>query len=452
VAASGTSSKTLQLLRTRLRQLVRVTVVSAIGLALAATIFAIWWLSSLNALRDIGEPFDVEAFRAFRIPDDQNAFALLRRANEKYVPIRELTRGARASNPTVPWSLADPKLREWAEANRKALELFQKAAAKPDAANSAGEPATLLDNPDRLIWVALLEGSRQQENGNSAGAWDCYRAVLRMLKHVRKRGNLNQRYDAHQENSWLQQRLASWAADPKTTISQLQFALEEVLKSEPQSDWDSFALRSGYLEIMRALDRPMPPYSQEELDGDTSRRLGDMALSPEMIRYLETARRFVLREPERSRRVLKLLCANYLAHVESRARPPRPPAVWTTFTHLTSTNPIRTGTTKLPLYPVSPDAPAGARALSPPQIANWLVTTHDARLRLLLANNSGWSWPPDRLADRRAHAHLVITLASELYRRERGSPPPSEAALVGTYLECLPDDGSAELGEATTVE
>jgi preprotein translocase subunit SecG len=58
-AVNGTSQKLLQLLRKRLRQLARVTFVLAIGLALAATALAIWWLTSLNGLPDIGEPFDV---------------------------------------------------------------------------------------------------------------------------------------------------------------------------------------------------------------------------------------------------------------------------------------------------------------------------------------------------------------------------------------------------------
>ena len=47
-----------------------------------------------------------------------------------------------------------------------------------------------------------------------------------------------------------------------------------------------------------------------------------------------------------------------------------------------STNPIRKGRTSVPLYPVSPDAPAGARALPPQELAGWLVATLDARLRL----------------------------------------------------------------------
>ena len=64
-------------------------------------------------------------------------------------------------------------------------------------------------------------------------------------------------------------------------------------------------------------------------------------------------------------------------------------------------------------------------------------------MRLLWANSHGMPWPPNLLY-RRVHRALVITLASELYRRERGAPPASEAALVGPYLRRLPDDGSAD--------
>jgi hypothetical protein len=35
-------------------------------------------------------------------------------------------------------------------------------------------------------------------------------------------------------------------------------------------------------------------------------------------------------------------------------------------------------------------------------------------------------------------------------RLKRGAPPPTEDALVGTYLQILPDDGSAELADGTT--
>ncbi len=38
-------------------------------------------------------------------------------------------------------------------------------------------------------------------------------------------------------------------------------------------------------------------------------------------------------------------------------------------------------------------------------------------------------------------------LAEEIYRREHGTLPPSEDALVGTYLKSLPNNDPADLGD-----
>ena len=66
--------------------------------------------------------------------------------------------------------------------------------------------------------------------------------------------------------------------------------------------------------------------------------------------------------------------------LETRELPPRKPAVWARFSYLISTNPVSKGKVRVPLYPVSPEAPAGARALPPQAVAGWLVATLDARL------------------------------------------------------------------------
>ena len=111
---------------------------------------------------------------------------------------------------------------------------------------------------------------------------------------------------------------------------------------------------------------------------------------------------------------------------------------------------ITKGKAYIPVYPVSPEAPDGARALPPQEVASWLVTTHDAKLRILGANSRGQIWPPDRLVGRRSHRELVVMLASEIYHRERGALSPSEEALVGPYLKRLPDDRSADLADEMT--
>ena len=155
-------------------------------------------------------------------------------------------------------------------------------------------------------------------------------------------------------------------------------------------------------------------------------------------RDLYQVKRSLAREPERSRRVIRLLFANWLAHVEHPGQ--RTPAARARF-H------IAKRTSGVLLYHVSPDAPADARALSPQEVADWLVTTNDAKL----AFRYGFmAWPTIRRTEQRSYRELVVLLAGEIYRRDRGAPPPSDEALIGTYLKSLPDDGSADLADEMT--
>jgi hypothetical protein len=435
-AVSGPSSKTLQLLRKRLRQLGQVLLVVTIGLAVAAGALAIWWLNSLNGLPDIGDPFDVAEFRAFRIPDEQNAFTLVRRADEK-LALMPLSVG-----------LDDPRVRDWFEANRPLVDLFIQAAECADGISGPEDVDNGRYYPIQNNWGGLLfaltyhEGGRRADSGNMAGAWDCYRAILRMYVHLRRRERLAVRWRADVQLGELQQRLAKWAADPRTTIPQIRRALEEVIACRPRPEWDAFTLKREYLDLMQFLEGPVNP-PPEQIEEEWTYRLGDVELPADLKLRLHSNKRQLAREPERSRRVIRLLFANWLAHVENTDPQRRRPAVRARFY-------IAQRTANVALYPVSPDAPAGARALSPQEVANWLVTTNDARVAFAVATGAGALWPAVRQREQRGYRELLVLLASELYHRERGTLPPSEDALVGTYLESLPDDGSAELGDETT--
>jgi hypothetical protein len=441
-------------LSNRLRQLRRIALLFASALAVASAIFALWWVTSLNGLPEISDPFDVAAFRAFHVPEEQNAFSYLRRALAKLTPVAELPGRPTPDDPRFSWSRADPALQQWADANREALTLFFQAAEQRDASLEAGDAARDLD-PARLIWLAFLDARRRQENGDLAGSWECHRAVLRVLAHCGRRGSTALRFSAKGASRTLNRRLTEWAADSRTTIPQLHTALNVVLENAPTSEWDVSAIKSGYLELMRAVEHPMPRSRQEAIEGAWGTRLGGVALSDEMLDHLDASRRFVLREPERSRRVLRLLCASYLAHAESRETPPKKPAAWARVSYVASTNPVTNGTMVVPLYPVSPSAPAAAHSLPPEKLAGWFVSTLDARLQLLRDHGADWPWPPDRALNnwtvsfRRAHHGLAIMLATELYRRERGSPPDSDDALVGPYLDHLPDGGSPDFNDGT---
>jgi hypothetical protein len=435
-AVSGRPSKTLHLLRKRLRQLLRILLVVMIGLAVAAAALALWWLNSLNGLPDIGDPFDVAEFQAFRIPDEQNSFTLVRRANQKVTPM------------PLNLNVGDPGLHDWFEANCPLVGQFIQAAECADGISGPEDVDNWRYYPVETNWggtlfaLTYVEGGRRADSGNMAGAWDCYRAILRMYVHLRRRERLMIRVRADLHLGELQQRLAKWAGDPRTTIPQLRRALEAVVACRPRPEWDAFRLKRDYLDLMQFLDGPVNP-PPEQIEEELTYRLGDVELPADLGLRLHSIKRQLAREPERSRRVIRLLYANWLAHVENTDPQRRRPAVRARLS-------IAQRTASVALYPVGPDAPAGARALSPQEVASWLVTTNDARVAFAVAAGHGALWPTVRRMEQRGYREQVVLLASELYHRERGTLPPSENALVGTYLDSLPDDGSAELGDETT--
>jgi hypothetical protein len=414
---------------------------ATICLAVVAGVLAIRWLNSLNGLPDIGDPFDVEAFRTFRLPDDQNAFTFFRRAwnavepNIYYLP---------GSSETI------PEFRAFVAANRPAVELIIKGAEQVDGISGpVGEPLPEENNADLastyplrasrawMIGIMLTEGTLREERGDMAGAWDCYRAVLRMMVHVQRRERLKDRVRVTLWLPVLQKHVATWAADPRTTIPQVRRALEEAVACRPRPEWDAFTLKIEYLDLMRFLDRRVEP-PPEQIEEEWTYRLRDMQLPIDLSRDLYQVKRGLAREPERSRRVIRLLFANWLAHVEHPGQ--RKPAARARFHIAKQTNGVL-------LYHVSPDAPAGARALSPQEVASWLVTTNDAKLAFRYGS---LAWPDVRRREQRSYRALLVLLAGEIYRRERGAPPASEETLVGIYLKRLPDDGSSDVAEETT--
>ena len=196
---------------------------------------------------------------------------------------------------------------------------------------------------------------------------------------------------------------------------------------------DGYTIRATYPDVMRMLDRSWYPGNNlYKWLHDTFESPG-YRLNPEQVRAIGHAWRFLRREPERSRRVIRLATANWLACYdlppERRPKPdPRVPGF-------------------LRFYALGPDAPASARALSPEALDRWLVTAIDAGP--LLAE---WNLAGIRMREARSHRALVVQLASELYRRDHGSIPLWDEALVGPYLKELPpdglDDGDAPVGPA----
>jgi len=394
--------------------------------------------TSLIGLPDVGDPFDVAAFRAVRVPENLDAFVPLRQGAAKLSRMPSLLSAVIRLGPGVGWSQADPKLREWALANRAALIAFRQGAERVDGIAHADVDriwASYL-NLGPFVWLAILEASRLEEEGDMAGAWGWYRAVLQMKAHLMQRGTLMERFAFDRSCSTLPSTIATWAADRRTDPASIRKALDDACALEPKPEWETLSLKLDYLQMMNELDRQDGWVAQGSAE-DWRVPFLDETLPPDLVHTAHAARRFLLNEPDRSRRVLRLAFANWLAHIqETNVRNRRPVVHAIPF--------IENRNAHLFFYAVSADAPAGARRVSPQDLASWLMTARDAKLLL-----HHWPWPALRTSGLRQHHDLVVLLAEELYHRERGKLPPSEAALVGPYLDHLPSDGSDEVDDGT---
>ena len=278
--------------------------------------------------------------------------------------------------------------------------------------------------------LAELEAWRLEQQGDMAGAWGWYRAALRATHHMGLRGTLAMRGMAQRCHTELEGRLATWAADPRTSPALLRQALDDAVGFGAFTPSESYTLMAEYPELERLLD------SRRENPG---RYVPLMRLAPlfrsryfppsrELFEAIADGWRFWRREPERSRRVLRLVFANWLAY--DALPPERRPAA----------DPGLSGF--LDFYALGPEAPANARVLSPAALERWLDSTTDASAML-----RGMGFQGIHLQERTNHRALVVLLARALYRRDHGADPPSDEALVGPYLKSLPDDG---LGDQDT--
>ncbi len=406
------------------------------GLMLLAMIAGppLWWATQLLGLPDIGDPFDVKAFRAMTIPDDRNAFVLYRQAAGLLRPWSQDRQSSTNKNvdKNARWSKAAPEIRRWSDENREALALYRHGTERPDALDRVpvftqglNDAWDLWPPMNDLHVLALLAGSRAEAQSEMAAAWGWYRAALRANRHIGMhstvlRWRVVQRWDRQ-----LRDRLASWAADPRTSPALIRQALDDAVACELLGVSESYMLRAEYLDLDRMLDDPKGPGAQTppawwmRFASRPSVRPLLGILTPSELEPASDLWRAWRREPERSRRVIRLVLANWLAYFDlpPKDRPKLDPNVTSAFD----------------FYLFGPEAPAEARVLSPEALGQWLDSTHDAQvlLRILDLNKL-------RINECANRRDLLILLGAQLYRRDHGTDPPTPEALVGRYLKSLP--------------
>jgi hypothetical protein len=140
-------------------------------------------------------------------------------------------------------------------------------------------------------------------------------------------------------------------------------------------------------------------------------------------------------DAERSRRIFRLLHANWLAQVDRppglRARPAIREPTW--------------------IYADDSPAPPTARPVPPEALARAIDRSEIARFALnpfasgqVSTQDPTWETRGELGRERRRRSVQIVRLAAELYRRERGKAPATASGLLGPVLKQLPEGIAAD--------
>jgi hypothetical protein len=298
----------------------------------------------------------------------------------------------------------------------------------------------VLPDPFFHAWlrVAGVEASRLEGAGDLEGAWRWHKARLRATLLMARRRGAWTRHHLVERFHKVRRRAAEWAEAPKMTAPLLRAAIADVEAMAALHGTEADSLKTDYLRLMAEFDdfadmsqdrsklvdraAALGPTSQSSPSAGTLSRI----IPPEALRpsYARVAS-FVEAEPERSRRITRMIVANWLAQADKR------PA-------------DRAATVST--YPLVFDEDAGPTpSLSPRALARRAATApYFAIARSGFAPSAWWvtadQWPTIYRADRVARAELILELADRIYEIQTGNRPPNDEALVGTVLPRLPDD------------
>jgi hypothetical protein len=436
--------------------------------ALILLVVAVPWVrqARLNRIPDLGEPFDV---RAFQDGGSDDAFPLYREAFSRYVapsraakPDRSLPLFYDVMDVRLNSGWASPEVKAWIGANLEALALWRRATERSglgyvpfdrrgfgaewyDAGDGTdtktGKHSSLrVDDPERgmLRWLASREAVRLEQDGDLAGAWNWHRAVLRYSRHVGMRSLFADRLQAVELHRLACEQGESWASDPQVDAGMLRRALDDALALSAMTPPLSDAIKADYLEAANLLEHPPgqllnrvvddfkgsapapfpgTPFYRQRAPGYWGQSGIETEGDP-YVQYLPgilaQATYYFDGEPERSRRLLRQVYTNWLAHC-NKPLAQRPPTM-----------------TDLNLFLAPPSSPGMlpaediVRELASPGLARHVLPRW-VELQTAL----------DR--ERSRQARLVVNLAGELYQRERGNRPASPRLLVGLYLTELPE-------------
>jgi hypothetical protein len=378
------------------------------GLVAALVVVLLWRRSQLGQIPDVGEPFDVAAHRSrSKVADDRNAFIPYRQPALRFRDMNDVEGGS-FNKANLEWAKADGTLRDWVADQDQAMALLCEGSQRPEAFLEAPEhlkgilaASEKQEVIRRLSWIgdsALFKAGRLQSERDLVGSWALLKAVVRTSRHmIRAVPTSSSQTTSIILVQFAHEPVARWASDPSASFTLLRQALDDLIAAEALTPPLSLTYREGYLAADELLDDLAP---------------GQMA--------------FLRGEPERSRRLLRLLIANDLRWCD------QPLNVRPSFA-------VR----GLKIYGPDPSPNAKALPMAPEDLArladsSLIVPALAWRLEDIesWAKNDLWSL-----------GRLKEAIAIALFTRETGRPPASPAEALRRYQPIAGDSSDRDEAE-----
>jgi hypothetical protein len=379
-----------------------------------------WRVFVLWRLPDIGEPFDVVKFGTVDVPDADNAMILYREAGKELIAPSATDYKVASSKAWDyhSWATADPEVRRWAMDNRPALDVWLKATERsnsllfqPQDVENQSILGTIYLIRD-LLHPAMLEVSRLEGNDDVAGVWKLHRAMVRSSRHAGMHGGAMQRLVGHDILMRARPGVQRWIDNPSVTPAMLCQAIADIEVCKAMTSPNSEMVRSEYF-MGRSFLNDSGIWRHHQLGGLEGNQewFNHISFAPE-------TRHFLMREPERSRRVLCLITAGVLAQCD-RPRSSRPPIV----------------SRKYAIYDVNRFTPSSVGALTPNELTEW------AERLTFMSTMGNLSGPVLARVDAETGIFdtFLLRMAERAYEIEHGKPPKTYADLLGPYLKTLPE-------------
>ena len=394
------------------------------GLVVLYVLFAVvfgvlgWRGLSLWRLPDIGDPFDVAKLGTVEVPDSDNAIPLYIEAGKRIEPFdAEMKKLDYKAWDVTDWAVIDPMLKRWVDGNHPALELWLRATDRKDALLIQPRQmtfSTILDPIQKirdLSRLAILEGARLEDAGDLEGAWRIYKGILRSSRHAGKHGGPMQSLAGYAILKRVRTPIGRWIEDPGVNQALFRRAIGDLETCQEMTSPPSEMVRVEYFSCRDILNRP-EEWKRFDVEGPEGE--GNWY---NQIPVLSGARRFLLREPERSLRVFNLITAGLLAQCD-RPRFNRP----------------KVSSTRYMIYDLDSRTPPGVGSLTPEELTAW--ADRSALSTLMSPFNPILSRAESEPA---IFDTLRLRMAERAFEIEKGRPASTYGDLVGPYLKALPD-------------